>query len=275
MEETPNPNPNPNPNPAPAGDPWFKGADPDTLGYITNRGLDKLDVKSAALKAIEFHRNAEQKLGAPADRLLRIPNDVSDADGWGKIHTALGKPAKEDGYDFSKVTDADEGFLNFARKFAFTRNMSKADGEALATEFTAFAKANDERDGTEAQAKLQQERSELKKEWGFNEKANLLVAQNAVAKLGIDPAAVAALEGQVGYAGVMKMFQKIGQAIGEDKFVTSETTGQVMTREGAASRIKELKADKEWSARYMAGGTASKEFKEMQDLQRIALTPVQ
>src|SRR5579872_1368236 len=108
------------PKDAPAGggtgDPWFKGVDADLQGYITNRGLDKLDVKAAALKAIEFHRNAEAKLGAPADRLLRIPTDAADAEGWGKIHTALGKPAKPENYDFSAVTDADEGFLNFARK---------------------------------------------------------------------------------------------------------------------------------------------------------------
>ena len=41
-----------------------------------------------------------------------------------------------------------------------------------------------------------------------------------------------------------------------------------MTREGAQSRINELKADKEWVNKYLSGNAAAK--KEMTDLTMIA-----
>lgn len=248
--------------------PWFSGVDAETSGYLSNRGWDKLDAKTVALEAIKAHRNAEQKLGAPADRLLRIPTDVNDKDGWDKIHTALGRPKDASGYDFTGLNEAGEGFTNFAREFAYKNNLPKGVGEALAKEFVAYATNEEQRETAEQTANLEREKTELKKEWGFNFQANLSVAQAAAQKLGIDPGAVAALESQTGYASVMKMFQKIGQAIGEDRFVTSTATGKVMTREGAQARIAELKSDREWVNKYLNGDSGAK--REMEDLIRIS-----
>lgn len=240
------------------------GADAEVQGYLSNRGWDKLDPSKAALEAIKAHRNAEKLLGGPADRLLRIPTDSADADGWGKVYTALGRPKDAAGYDFTTVKDADEGFINFVRDFAFKHNLSKADGEALAKEFTQYAGKIDGDDTKAKEFAVAKEQADLKRELGFDYQAKMLTAQNAVAKLGIDPAAVKALEGQVGYKAVMEMFIKIGGAIGEDKFITSEATGRTMTPQGAQARMAELKSDPEWTKRYMEGG--KKEFQEMKDL---------
>ena len=62
--------------------------------------------------------------------------------------------------------------------------------------------------------KLALEKAELAKSWGSNYAANKIVAENAARALGIDPAAVAALEQQVGYGKVMEMFRTIGAKIG-------------------------------------------------------------
>lgn len=251
----------------PAGDkPWFDGASPEVVGYITNRGLDKVDVKEAALRSIEAHRNAESKLGAPADKLLRIPNDASDADGWSKIHNALGKPKDAAGYDFTAVKDAE--YQTFLREVAFKQNLPKSTAEALAKELTAFETKKAEDAAKTNETALAKERDELKKDWGFNLTANTLVARHAAEKLGVSAEAVAALEGQVGYKAVMQMFHKIGTAIGEDKFVNSDTTNKTMDRQGATSRIAELKSDKQWTERYLAGG--KKELQEMKDLIAIS-----
>lgn len=249
--------------------PWFDGADAETVGYITNRGLDKVDVKQAALKAIEFHRNAEKKLGGPADRLLRIPTDVADADGWNAIHTALGKPKDKTGYDFSAAKEADETFVNFVREFSFKHNLPKGVGEALATEFTKYAGELDGNEGKEKAVTVAREQEELKREWGFNYTAKMLTAKNAVEKLGIDPKAVAALEGQVGYKAVISMFEKIGGAIGEARYITSEHTGNTMTSDGAKEKIAQLKSDPTWAAKYLAGD--KKALQEMTDLTRLSL----
>lgn len=254
----------------PAARPWYDGASAEVVGYITNRGLDKVDVKEAALRSIEAHRNAEQKLGAPADKLLRVPNDAADAEGWNKVWTALGKPKDAAGYDFTAVKGIDDDTANFVRDFAHRNNLPKGQGEALAAELQKRNAAAIAGPAAEKELTVARQRDELKSEWGFNHTANLLTAKHAAEKLGVSADAVAALEGQVGYKAVMQMFHKIGVAIGEDKFVTSPQTGITMTADGAQARIAELKSDKAWVERYQAGD--KKAFQEMKDL--IALSTV-
>ena len=113
------------------------------------------------------------------------------------------------------------------------------------------------------------EKAELKKNWGSNEAANMVIAQAAVKALGVDPAAVAALEKVVGYAKVMDMFRNIGSKIGEDRFVS---TGQgndkgVMTRDQAESEKRDLMADEAWRIRYLKGGVD--EQRKMQALNKM------
>ena len=246
--------------------PWFTaaGADTETQGYLSNRGWDKLPPEKAALEAIKAHRNAEKLLGGPADRLMRIPTDPADSDGWGKVYTALGRPKDANGYDMTSVGEADPGFINFVREFAYRNNMPKAAGEALAKEVTKFAVAQEAELQKQSELEVAKEQRELRSQYGFEYDAKMLTAQNAVAKLGIDPAAVKTLEGKIGYKGVIEMFVKIGSAIGEDKFIKSEQTGAIMSPAGATERLAQLKSDPEWVKRYQDGG--KKELQEMKDL---------
>lgn len=256
--------PNPGNNPTPAS--WFvtAGADTETQGYLSNRGWDKLPPEKAALEAIKAHRNAEKLLGGPADRLMRIPTDPADSDGWGKVYTALGRPKDATGYDFKEAGDADPTFINFVREFAYRNNMPKSAGEALAKEVTKFAAAQEAELQKQAELEVAKEQRELRSQYGFEYDAKMLTAQNAVAKLGIDPTAVKTLEGKIGYKAVIDMFVKIGSAIGEDTFIKSEQTGAIMSPAGAAERLAQLKSDPEWVKRYQEGG--KKELQEMKDL---------
>ena len=249
-----------------------KGLIRETKGYITNRGLDKLTAQEAALKAIGFHRNAESKLGAPADQLVRVPKEPGDPE-WAKVYERLGRPKDATGYDFKAAADAgaDDKFIDFFRNQALKLNLTKEQAESLAKEYVGFADAEEKSESGEKTAKLAQEHIDLDKSGGFNKTANTLIARNAAEKLGISPDAVAALEGQVGYKAVMEMFLKIGVSIGEDKFVNSiHGAGNPMTADGATERRQQLMADKDWVKRYQSGGVNSAEFKEMQNLIRLS-----
>lgn len=247
---------------------WFDGADDETKGYITNRGLDKLTPADAALNTIKAHRAAEAKLGAPADKLVRLPKDAGDQEAWDKLYAAVGKPKAATDYDFTAAKGLDDEFAGLLREAAFQNHIPKAAAEALAGKFAEFAAKAETSSESEQAAKAALEQTELKKDWGFNFQANLLVAQRAAEALGVDPAAIQALEGKVGYKAVMQMMHKIGTKIGEDKFVTSQVTGSVMSIEGAKERIAALKGDSEWRTKYLAGGVAQQ--KEWNDLHRIA-----
>jgi hypothetical protein len=201
-----------------ADEPWFKGADDETVGYITNRGLDKKTPAEAALAAIKAHREAQSKLGVPTDQLIRLPKDASDERGWNDFYSRLGKPAKPEDYDLKAAKDAgaEDGFINFAREFAFKNNLTKTQGEELAKQFVAYAEKDGQTNQQAALEAIEVERTALKKDWGPNWDANRIIARETAVKLGITPEAVAALEKSAGYGAAMTALLKMGLALGED-----------------------------------------------------------
>ena len=248
---------------------WFAGADAEVTGYIQNRGLDKLDAKDAALKAIEFHRNAEAKLGAPADQLLRMPKDSGDVATRDAMFDKLGRPADAAAYDFKGV-EVDPAFDTWARpvfhKLGLTQDQARETMSALIAE-TARVK------GEEAQAAaaaFEVEKQALLKNWGKGAEANLFIAQQAYTKLGLTADMVKAIESQVGFAKTMETFRNLGSKMGEDAYISgnSQQPGSLMTRDMAKERITQLKNDTGFVTKYMAGDVAS--VKEMTDLHAIA-----
>jgi len=242
---------------------WLTGADAEIVGHIQNKGWDKLTPDAAAREIAKAHREAERHIGVPADQILRVPKDASDEAGWNAVFSRLGKPAAATDYDLSAVkfgdgTDLSDDFRDFAQKTAHALNLPKDQGTRLAAEIAKFIDGASSADAANAEAALATEKAELAKDWGNNHEANLFIAKQAAAKLGVTPEAVAALEKQIGYAGVMKMFQKIGTSIGEDKFINSgDPQKGIMTREQAVARKAELMNDDSFRTRYLNGDTAA------------------
>src|SRR5258708_32263958 len=99
--------------------PWYDGVDSDTVGYIQNRGLDKVDAKNAFLAAVKAHKEAEKLIGVPADQVLRLPKDANDTSGWNTVKDRLGRPKDASGEDFTAVKEsANEDFLKCAAEAA-------------------------------------------------------------------------------------------------------------------------------------------------------------
>ena len=87
------------PAPAAGGEkPWHDGLPAEDVGYFQNRGWDKTDAKTAAVAAAKAHREAEKLIGAPADKIVRLPNDPNDAEAWRQVRLRLGMPQDEKGY---------------------------------------------------------------------------------------------------------------------------------------------------------------------------------
>lgn len=253
--------------------PWYDAFDADTKGYIQNKGLDKKTAPEAFLEAAKFHREAEKFVGAPANELVRLPKDPN-APEWKNIYERLGAPKDASGYDFSTVKNADgtpldAEFTEYMRSTVTPLNLSKDAAAAVTQAMVKFREKVDATALAERTAKLEVQKAELKKNWGVNEAANMVVARAAAKALNVAPEAVAALEGQVGYAAVMEMFRTIGTKIGEDRFVASSGGGGngVMTRDQAVAEKDALKADQAWVKRFLSGG--NEERKKMDALDRI------
>lgn len=243
-----------------ADKPWFDGADPEIVGHFQNRGLSDKTASVAAIEMAKAHRAAEALIGLPAERLIRLPADAGDSEGWRAVHQRLGVPKEATDYDFSTVKIGDQPLAadlsDSLRAVALKANVSK-DGavevaKAVATVLDTRAKAAE----SERLATLTTARETLKASWGANFEGNMFVAKNAAAALEVSPEAIAALEASIGYDKVMQMFRNIGAKIGEDKFVSNINPNLpgVKTREQAVAEKADLMNDTAWRDRYLAGG---------------------
>jgi hypothetical protein len=253
----------------PANTAWYAGPGFDDLpdasrteltGYLQNRGWDKTDARAAALGAIKAHREAERLIGAPADKMVRLPKDAADEPGWNELRTKLGVPAKPEDYNFSDVKFSDGKGLDadFTAKMSAAlrdANVSLDRAPAVAKAMVEYFEKAEAAETAEKAASVAQEKDALRANWGQHFNANMLVAQNAATKLGVDAAAIAALEGAVGYAKVMEMMRNIGSRMGEDSFVMSRAPGGngPMSAEQATATLAERKNDKAWTTKLMNG----------------------
>ena len=258
----------------PAGDPWHKGFEPDALGFLQNRGWDKLDAPNAAKQAIAAYREASTKLGVDPSRLLQLPENMTDAAAMKPVWQKLGAPP--DGkYDFAGLKNADgsdytANFVEQMGKIAAQFNLPKDTARGLAQ---AIAKAETDvvaASTTERASKLAEEKIALNRNWGVNFQANEFIAKQAALKLGVTAEQVGALESVVGYSKVMSMFHDLGIKIGEDRYVSSQGgsgNNSVLTVEQAMDARRGLMADTEWVTKYLAGD--NERVRRMTDLNRI------
>lgn len=249
---------------------WTTGLDAEVVGHVQARGWDKLDPAAAAREAAKSHREANQKmtehLGAPADQFVRVPKDATDEAGWKAFYSRLGVPNDPTEYKFDavkvKVGDAEaplpQNYADFARATAAALHLNAEQAAALASNVHKFNTDATAADANERGAKIASDRAALDKDWGAAKEANLFIAKQAAAKLGFTPEAVAALENASGYKDVMNALLKVGQSIGEDKFIanTNPAIPGVMSREQAVARKAELMHDTVWAKAYLDGDSA-------------------
>lgn len=256
-------------NAAASSEPWHKGSDAETIGYLQNRGWDKLDVAEVARQAVKSHREAEKLIGVPQEKLIRIP-EQNDVEGWNKVYGKLGVPADAKEYDFSALKGSDGNPLKpeavgWLQNLAHTLKLSKP---AAAEMIQQMQKATADQNATAAaaaEAAAAADEAKLKQDWGTNYNANKIIAENAGIKLGLTAEQVNG-EAPVPKAQMMELMRKIGSQIGEDKFINSGGGPDKgpMTVEEAKYKLDALKNDSVWWEKYQRGDArAAKEFNDL------------
>jgi hypothetical protein len=67
------------------------------------------------------------------------------------------------------------------------------------------------------------------------------------------------MESALGTAEMLKFFAKVGKGMGEDAIVEGSSSGKFgISPEAARVRIQQLKADPEWTAKYLSGNADAK-----------------
>lgn len=267
--------------PPAAGETWYSALDADTVGHIQNRGWHEKTPAEAAQLAVQSYRELERFRGVPGDEIARIPKDATDEAGWLALRTRLGIPNDKTAYTFDGVTAADNQpvapeTIERARDLAAELRLPKDMAPALLRHLVKTAEDANLASATERTAKLEQERTALKQNWGANYDAHLAAADSAAEALGVTKEQLETLKGVVGGAKVADMFRNIAAKIGEDRFVSGGGTGAakdgLLTQQQAVASINELKNDPEFTKKYLSGDAEAN--RRMTQLHLIANGPV-
>lgn len=259
-----------------AGNPWYQGkVDQDLQNHLVTMGWDRLDPAEAAAKAAKSHREAAKLLGIPATsrgEFLRFQPD--DEAAMSAIYEKLGVPKEDTEYNFEGLKfkdgkDLDPDFANFLRTTAKNLRMTKDGARDLAQSLMKSFEADEEADLAEQTAALAEEKKSLADDWKANFDGFMFIARTAAQNLGVKPEAIEALEKQIGYADVMRMFYKIGSGMKEASFIRGDRPngGGLMTQVEAQAKKAELMSDKAWVTSYLSGDKAK--VREMTALNTI------
>jgi len=227
---------------------WYSTFNDDLKGYVQNKGFK--DPQSV----VESYKNFEKLMGAPKDRLLKLP-EKADAPEWNDVYSKLGRPADPKEYEFKLPEGSSPEFESWARENFHKLGLTKNQAETLMKGYNEL----NTKLGTEMTEKMQQSIKEqevsLKKDWGAAFDQNVQVAKKAATQFGLDGKAIDKLESALGYDGVMKFLHNIGSKIGESSFVgpNSPQGFGVLTPEQARYQIAELKNDSNFISKYSSG----------------------
>jgi hypothetical protein len=249
----------------PAGAPtiWHEGkVDPTIVGFWQNKGIDPADPVAVATKLTEFYRNAEGKIGAPPEEMIRIPKpNAAEADikaYWQRI----GVPAEAKEYDLSTVKmggkELETAFSEVIRGALHAGRVPKDRAAEIAAPLIKHLEAQETARLAERTAIVKEQQEALDKNWGTNKAYNLAIAERTLQDhgkaAGLTPEqtkqAWDALTtvGGIGASYALEMLRSMGQRMGEAPFVTPQpgnnSNSGVMSVDQAIAEIESLKSDK-------------------------------
>lgn len=229
--------------------PWHEGFDPKLVEHATKQGWDKLDAKAAMAAALTAHLTAPPPAPEPK---TYTPEDYK----VGELKFADGETMHE-------------GFANALAGAAAKAGMDPAHFAPFMVEMMGWMTEDEGREAAGRTVEEATQRAALNKEWGADVVRNKMIANRAMATLGIDEETRAYLETspKVGYLGAWKLFHRLGVAMGEANYIDGEGGGRTLTVEQAVQRRLDLMADKDWAGRFLKGGR--EEGEEMKALLEI------
>lgn len=249
----------------PAADaPWYSSIQDEGI-----RGYAELKGWKDPASAIDSYRNLEKLRGVPENELARIPKE-GDAEAWNQFYTKLGRPESAAGYEMP-IPEGDDGvFAKAAAEWFHEAGLSPAQAKILAEKNNEYLASQVKAWETEVAARQDQEMTELKTTWGAAFDQNTEIARRGAKQFGVTEEVMEQLEGAMGTKGMLEFFHNIGSKLGEHKVegMGASDASFKLSPAAAQERIRMLQSDREWSNKYLAGG--SNEKAEMERLMRFA-----
>lgn len=246
---------------------WATGLDDDTKAWVGGMGLDKLPADQALAKVLPMYRGAEQKLGVPADQILRLPGKDAKPEDWAPIWSKLGRPEKPEGYEIKPMTDQPDAFLEKALGKFHELGVPKSTAQGLIQMLRDHATESQTAAEGKWNERFEKEIGELKNEWGVDYDKNADLSKRVQRAFGLSNDELVSIERALGPKKFMQTFAKFGSTVGEHRFTGGAQTGFQMSPEAAKARIADLQKDSAWLQKYLGGDAEAKaEFTRLQQI---------
>lgn len=209
---------------------------------------------------------AEERLGAPPDQLLRLPNP-KDTAGRKAFFKALGAPDDVKGYGIEIGEGADAKAVEAILTDALDAGLTAEQAKRVIGAFKRESGALEERSRAEYGEKHQARVQAIERKWGPAFQANEQVAGQAMAflwgepadtpeKQAVQDAFVEHLEKALGYDVLMERMYAIGKQLGEHKFIQDGAVAdpmRVLSPEEAGKEQQRLMNNKDFTDRLERG----------------------
>lgn len=252
------------PPPAAAPADWTSGLNDDFKGYVQNKGFKD------PTAVLDSYRNLEKLMGAPKERLLKLPEKMDDEAAMMDIFNKLGRPEKAEDYNLPVPQGMDDSFAKWAKESFHKMGLTKTQAEKFGANWNEYVMGQSQARQDAFKAKAAGEVDALKKEWGMAHEKNVNVAKNAARAFGVDEATIEKLEATMGFAPLMKFMHGIGSKLGESNFVAGNGNGGfgALSPQAAIDQISALRGDADFVKKYTSGDVEAKA--KMEHLHKMA-----
>lgn len=251
---------------------WYDGFAAEDVGFIQNKKWEE-----SPAKVLNSYKELEKFVGAPAEKLIKLPDDLNDSEAMKSVYKRLGVPDEVgDSYSIGDVPEGvqvNEAFASNVAKAAHAAGISPAQYKTVYGEMVKAAAAEQTEAAEAAKLAGEAELAGLKKEWGAVYPEREALAQRAAKAFGASEDLLAQIEGKEKSAGLIKLFANIGAKIGEDKFVETDSSSREFGKTPEQYRAdrdalkSELMTDPERRTKYLEGKGA--DFEKMKRLDKI------
>lgn len=249
----------------PANTPFYDGfQDSDIKSWTANKGFESPEI------AMKSYQNLEKLMGHDrAGRTVVLPGDDATPEERAAFMAKLGRPDKPDGYEMPQ--GGDEGFMKWAKETFHEIGLPAKQAKALTDKWQEYAGGANEAMQQAQQAKFAGETDRLKKEWGAAFEDKVKTVDRAAAQFGLDTDALTALRNAWGPHKAMTFFERVGSGLGDGEYISgsgAKSFSGAMTPDQAQGRIKELRSDNAFTAKYVNGDATARA--EMERLHKYA-----
>jgi hypothetical protein len=214
---------------------WADALDPALREVAAAKGWQSPD------DAVRSYASLERLLGAEK---IALPPANAPASDWDAVWDRLGRPRSPAGYQFTKPDgygDYSDELADWARKTFHKVGMPARMAAAFHDEFVGFARGLVATHETKQAMKDVELHAFMDREWGSQRDQKLGAFRKAANAFMDSPQSIDRLQQIMGTPELLRMFVRIGEALGEDRAVGTGHRSFGLTREAAEQEFSKIR----------------------------------